>query len=63
MSPVTSIAAASLVGAFGRFDDAASRTVQAANGDGGDLTREVIGLDQASYGYRYAYQYGATHSA
>ncbi len=23
----------------------------------------VIGLDQTSYGYRYAYQYGATHSA
>lgn len=47
MSSVSSIAASALVGAVSRFDAAAGRTVQAADGDGDGLAQASVDLSQA----------------
>ena len=48
MPSVSSVASSALVGAYGRFDAAASRTVQASTRGGGEaLTEAVTGLQEA----------------
>ena len=50
MSPVSSVAASALVGAFGRFDAAAGRTVRAAATGGDGLAEASVDLSQAKAG-------------